>query len=185
MGLARPASTVTEPDMPSATIDRIPRNTPASAQRRIEQRLARRLSYYAMRPADIGQRLAELDREWPIDRTLQANAATLVLAGLALGLSLDRRLLLLPAAVGAFLLQHALQGWCPPLPLFRWMGVRSAEEIAMERYALKALRGDFRDVAPAGAWRPALEETGAAEPGTPAEVAQRDRAAGAMSAVRR
>jgi hypothetical protein len=171
--------------MPSATSDRIPRNTPRSAQRRIEQRLARRLSYYAMRPADIGHRLAELDREWPIDRTLQANAAAVVLAGLGLGLALDRRaLLLLPAAVGAFLLQHALQGWCPPLPLFRWMGVRSAEEIAAERYALKALRGDFRDVAPAGAWQPALEQA-TVEPGTPAAIALRDRAAGAMAAVRR
>jgi hypothetical protein len=63
--------------------------------------------------------------------------------------------------------------------------VRSAQEIAEERYALKALRGDFRDVASAGAWRPALELPGEAEPGTPAAVAVRDRAVGAMAAVRR
>ena len=46
----------------------------------------------------------------------------------------------------ALLLQHALQGWCPPLPVFRRWGVRTAREIEEERYALKALRGDFRAV---------------------------------------
>ena len=48
--------------------------------------------------------------------------------------------------VGAFLLQHALQGWCPPLPLLRQLGVRTAEEINEERTALKTIRGDFYDV---------------------------------------
>jgi hypothetical protein len=48
--------------------------------------------------------------------------------------------------VATFLLQHALQGWCPPVPLFRSLGVRTASEIDEERYALKALRGDFEDV---------------------------------------
>jgi hypothetical protein len=58
----------------------------------------------------------------------------------------DRRLFLLPAIVAGFLLQHALQGWCPPVPLFRHLGFRTAAEIDEERYALKALRGDFRNV---------------------------------------
>lgn len=42
-----------------------------------------------------------------------------------------------------FLFQHAIQGWCPPLPILRRLGFRTAEEINQERYALKALRGDF------------------------------------------
>jgi hypothetical protein len=62
---------------------------------------------------------------------------------------LDRRFLLLPAAVLTFLAQHALQGWCPPLPILRRHGVRAAREIERERYAIKALRGDF-DSLPAG-----------------------------------
>jgi hypothetical protein len=145
---------------------------------------ARRLSYYAMRPADIGQRLAELDREWPVDRMLQANAAALTLGGLLLGVLLDRRLLLVPAAVAGFLLQHALRGWSPPLPLLRGMGARTTEEIALERFALKALRGDFRSVPLAGAWLPALEQA-PVESGTPAAKPLRDRAAAAMDAARR
>lgn len=170
--------------MPAAQIDRIARNTAPRTQRRIDARLARRLSYYAMRPADIDERLAQLEREWPVDRVLQTNAATLSLVGTALAAFVDRRLLWLPAAVAAFLLQHALRGWCPPLPLFRRLGVRSAEEIALERFALKALRGDFGDVARAGTWQPALHLT-EVEPGSPAAAALRDRAAAAMAAAAR
>ena len=39
--------------------------------------------------------------------------------------------------------RHAVKGWCPPVPLFRRLGVRTCGEIERERYALKALRGDF------------------------------------------
>jgi hypothetical protein len=75
------------------------------------------------------------------------------LTGTLLGAYVDRRFLVLPVAVTAFLLQHALQGWCPPVPVFRRLGVRTAAEIDRERYALKALRGDFRrlDVVQPGA----------------------------------
>lgn len=66
--------------------------------------------------------------------------------GTLLGHRADRRFLLLPAAVLAFLGQHALQGWCLPLPLFRRRGVRTIGEIERERYAVKALRGDFDSI---------------------------------------
>jgi hypothetical protein len=42
--------------------------------------------------------------------------------------------------------EHAVQGWCPPLPILRRMGFRTAREIDTERTALKALRGDFARV---------------------------------------
>lgn len=41
------------------------------------------------------------------------------------------------------LLLHGVHGWYPLLPVFRRMGLRTRREIAAERYALKALRGDF------------------------------------------
>lgn len=90
--------------------------------------------------------MAELDREWDIERTLEANAATLATLGAGLSLLIDRKFALVPLVVGGFLLQHAIRGWCPPLPLLRRMGVRTQSEISHERYALKALRGDFRGV---------------------------------------
>lgn len=91
----------------------------------------------------IEARLRELEREWDIERLLQTNASIIVLAGLALGMRVDRRFLLLPAAVFTFFAQHALQGWCPPIPVFRRLGIRTMREIERERYAVKALRGDF------------------------------------------
>ena len=108
--------------------------------------MARDVAFYAAHPDLIDRRLARLDREWDTERTLEANAATLALAGTLLGAFRDRRFLALPAAVTAFLLQHALQGWCPPLPVIRGLGVRTAAEIERERTALKALRGDFSTV---------------------------------------
>ncbi len=60
-----------------------------------------------------------------------------------MALTFNRRWLLLPIAVQSFFMQHVIQGWCPPLPVFRRLGVRTADEINTERYALKVLRGDF------------------------------------------
>jgi hypothetical protein len=94
-------------------------------------------------PAGIQKRLNELQREWDIERAIEANASSLALAGLALGFFVSSWFYLLPAAVAAFLLQHALQGWCPPVPVLRRLGYRTQTEIEQERYALKALRGDF------------------------------------------
>ena len=101
---------------------------------------------YARHPERIDERLRALAKEWDIERILEANASTLALAGTLLGAFVDRRWLLLPAAVTTFLLQHALQGWCPPLPLFRRLGIRTKAEILRERYALRALRGDLDPV---------------------------------------
>jgi hypothetical protein len=97
-------------------------------------------------PEAIARRLRELDEEWDIERTLEANAATLTAVGSALALLVDRRFAVIPLVVGSFLLQHATQGWCPPVPVFRRYGFRTQTEIEQERYALKALRGDFEQV---------------------------------------
>jgi hypothetical protein len=82
-----------------------------------------------------------------MERTLEANAATLAFGGTVLGALGHRRWLLLSGIASGFLLQHALQGWCPPVPLLRRLGIRTAAEIDAERYALKLLRGDFDQAA--------------------------------------
>lgn len=111
--------------------------------------------------AEIDQRLRALDREWDVERLLQTNAPVIVLLGLALGTTVNKRFLLLPAGVFGFFAQHALQGWCPPIPVFRRLGVRTQREIERERHALKALRGDF-DHLPAKEAVPANERVRAA-----------------------
>jgi hypothetical protein len=72
-----------------------------------------------------------------IERVLEVNASTLALSGLILGLTKNRKWLFLPGIVLPFLLQHGLQGWCPPLPLLRRFGIRTRGEIDREKYALK------------------------------------------------
>lgn len=136
-----------------ATATRVEHNTAQAVNRRIERQTARSVGYYAEHPEGIPGRLDELDREWDMERMLEANAAGIGLAGILLGAFVDRRFLALPAAVAGFLLQHALQGWCPPVPLFRRRGVRTAAEIERERTALKALRGDFKAIEPPGRGR--------------------------------
>ena len=127
-----------------STVSRVPAHTNASANELIRRRTEENITRYRNAgPAAIDRRLQELDAEWDIERTLEANAATASLIGLTLGATVDRRWYLFPAVVAGFLLQHALQGWCPPLPVFRRLGIRTSYEIDYERYALKALRGDF------------------------------------------
>ena len=128
-----------------STVSRVPAHTEAEINERIRQQTEENIARYRNAgSAAIDRRLQELDAEWDIERTLEANAAMASLIGLTLGATVDRRWFAFPAIVTGFLLQHALQGWCPPLPVFRRMGFRTSYEIDYERYALKILRGDFR-----------------------------------------
>jgi len=128
------------------TDDRVPAHTTARINKRIRAQTLANISRFAgATPSEIDERLEDLKREWDIERTLEANAASVALLGLGLSI-FDRRFLALPVAVATFLLQHALQGWCPPLPVFRRLGVRTSAEIHAEMIALRILRGDFRDL---------------------------------------
>lgn len=89
------------------------------------------------------RRIRNLEGEWDLERVLETNASALALTGVVLGAFVDKRWLWLSGAVATFLLQHAVQGWCPPVPLFRRFGIRTRGEIDTEKYALKAMRGDF------------------------------------------
>lgn len=122
---------------------RVESQTDRSVNAAIERQIAVNLTHFAEHPEQIDQRLAELDREWDTERWLQLNSGILSAAGLVLAMTRGRKWLLLPLAVQGFFLQHAVQGWCPPLPVFRRLGVRTMREIEMERQGLLALRGDF------------------------------------------
>ncbi|HEY1186102.1 MAG TPA: hypothetical protein VGE74_00535 [Gemmata sp.] len=129
------------------TAQRVPEHTADHVNQQIRERTRRNVERVAAQGREaIDRRLRELDEEWDVERTLEANAATITAVGSGLALLVDRRFALVPLVVGSFLLQHAVQGWCPPLPVFRRMGARTQTEIDEERAALKALRGDFRDV---------------------------------------
>ena len=133
-----------------STRERVPSQTDEEINRRIARRMARNVRYYAERPAEIASRLEELDEEWDIERAIETNASAIAFTGIALGVAGgNRRWLPLSALVTGFLFQHAIQGWCPPIPILRRLGYRTSYEIEQERQALKALRGDFDRVASA------------------------------------
>jgi hypothetical protein len=104
--------------------------------------------YAAASDWEISARIDALDLEWDIERYLEVMAPAFSLTGVALSLAHGRRWLLLPGVVLGFFMQHAIQGWCPPIAALRRMGVRTRREIDEERYALKALRGDFSGLPP-------------------------------------
>jgi hypothetical protein len=121
--------------------------TPPEINERIDAGLEQRLRFYAAQDERaITQRIQELDREWDIERLLEAKAASLTLLGIVLGATRSRIWYLLPLAVAGFLAQQAIQGWCPPVLLLRKLGARTSHEIEQERHALKFLRGDFATV---------------------------------------
>jgi hypothetical protein len=132
--------------MISDTVNRVAEHTPPEVNEKIQSKTEMNIKFYGAHPEIIGQRLEELDREWDIERLLEANGSALLLLGLALGIFVDRKWLAVPALVGGFCLQHAVQGWCPPIEVFRRRGVRTATEIEEERIALKAIRGDFQQL---------------------------------------
>lgn len=131
-------------DIFPATNTRVEQSTPRRVNDEIRAATQRSVQRYAgADKEEITRRIEELDREWDIERTLEMNAATLACTGALLALTVNRRFAWISAVVTGFLLQHALQGWCPPVPFFRKRGVRTAREIYQEKTALRILRGDF------------------------------------------
>lgn len=127
--------------------DRVRRQTSLEQLRKIEERIERNIRLYAGQPDDvITHRIEELQCEWSMERRLQTNASILILTGVLFGLAGRRKWLLLSGTAAGFLLQHAISGWCPPMIGLRKLGVRTRSEIDREIYALKAARGDFKNV---------------------------------------
>ncbi len=127
------------------TATRVTQHTEESVNQRIQRQTEASILHCMSHPKEIDRRLQELDEEWDIERALELNAGVLALSGMALS-TVNRKWVILSAVVAGFLAQHAAQGWCPPVPIFRRLGFRTEREIDEERSALKVLRGDFNDM---------------------------------------
>lgn len=122
--------------------------TAGHVNEQIDREAERRVLRSAGEPKGVlSRRIEELDGEWDMERWLETNASALAFTGTVLGLFVNRKFLAIPCFVLPFLFYHAVQGWCPPVPLFRRNGVRTRREIDAEKYAVKVLRGDFDQVA--------------------------------------
>lgn len=124
--------------------DRIRQATDLRVQEQIDGELIARMGHFADAPRGaLTTRLAELEREWDIERALVLQSSATALTGIALAAGRRSGWLLLTVATSGCLLQHALQGWCPPLGLFRRLGFRTRREIDLEIQMLRLLRGDY------------------------------------------
>lgn len=138
--------------MNSEENDQVRKLTPAEVNARIDADIEDNVSRYSNAGREeIERRIHELDHEWDIDRALMAAAGGVSLLGMALsGITNSRKWLLLPTAIGGFLVQHAYQGTCAPMSLLRRAGVRTRSEIEREKEALRELmdRADERTEQP-------------------------------------
>lgn len=123
-----------------STANRVVEHTPSFLNEKIRQRTQENIAKFQDGdPVAIDDRLMELDKEWDVERAIQTNFALVSLTGLVLS-KLNRKWLYLTVGAAGFLVEHALQGWCPPLSYFRRLGFRSYKEIDDERFALLSMK---------------------------------------------
>ncbi len=132
-----------QPDEP----DRIRENTSEEINRRIDRYTEDNIRYFATQGRGaISERIDDLEEEWDVDRLVQACISGVGLTSIIFGAVFSRKWWLVTTAAVGFLGNHAVNGWCPSAILFRRLGFRTRQEIDREKYALKALRGDFDDI---------------------------------------
>lgn len=124
------------PDVVGARSDPIRRRTSSPVNQAIDEKTQTRMDDALSRGREaVIARLHRLDREIDIDRILMAHFAIIGATALRFGERSRYWRYLLFAQTG-FLMMQALVGWCPPMPVFRRLGFRTAREIAAERAAL-------------------------------------------------
>jgi hypothetical protein len=128
--------------------DEVRRHTPDGTNRRIDERVescVRHMAEQRNRGA-ITRYLETLEREWDLNRVVSVGASAVVVGGLLLGRKPDSHWRRLSLVAAGLLLQHGLLGYGPLAELVRSLGVRTRREIDLEKFALKALRGDFERI---------------------------------------
>ncbi len=127
--------------------DAVRRHTPEGTNRRIDERVERCVRHMAEQHdrAAITRYLEKLEREWDLNRLLSVGASAVMLVGLLVWKE-GRGWRLLSGVAAGLLLQHGLLGYGPLAEGLRALGVRTRREIDLEKFALKALRGDFERI---------------------------------------
>ncbi|MEX1012119.1 MAG: hypothetical protein WD595_06565 [Waddliaceae bacterium] len=127
--------------------DRVRLSTAQNVNKKIDARIIKNLKKFSGQPKEeITKRIIKLEKEWSIERWLELNASTLAFIGIILGVFVHMYWLFLPAIILPFLALHAVNGWCPPLPVMRFVHVRTRREIDWEKFSLKFMRGDFEEL---------------------------------------
>lgn len=102
------------------------------------------INHYYHNKSNIGGRLRQLEKETSIEQIFEWHDAANVTAGTLLSIATGKKKwLILPLLVVIAQTVHSLQGLRLGTSLLRQYGFRPKADIEKEKYALKALRGDF------------------------------------------
>jgi hypothetical protein len=128
--------------------DAVRSHAPEEVNKRIDERVERCVRHMAQQDrAEISRYLKKLEREWDLNRAVTVVGSLIAVAGLWLGRRDGGGWRILSGAAAGLLLQHGLFGFGPLAEMVRALGgVRTRREIDMEKFALKALRGDFERI---------------------------------------
>lgn len=122
------------------TITKVNRNTSTEINKIIQQKAEKTIHDLEDKSnKDIMDRIRQLDYEWDTERVLEINFAVIVLITSKLSLGGHKKWMALSGIASLFMIQHSIQGWCPPLPVIRKFGIRTASEILDEKAILKTM----------------------------------------------
>ena len=123
-------------------------HTPDGVNRRIDARVEKCVRSMAghMDRSVISRYLEKLEKEWDLSRVVTVAASAVSLLGLMLAARDGPGWRRVSRVAAGLRLQHGLFGFDPLAGLVRALGVRTRREIDLEKFALKALRGDFERI---------------------------------------
>jgi hypothetical protein len=102
--------------------------------------------YGSLGKEGLSERIRALDGEWDMEKSATVFLAGAGLFGMVMGLIGSRLWRVLTWASLPCLFLLAQDKWRPSESILKSLGLRSRKEILAEKYALKALRGDFKRV---------------------------------------
>lgn len=128
-------------------MDLVRENTSEEINRRIDHFTEENIRYYATQTEKvISRRINTLEKEWDVQKLVQAIDAGVGLGSIFLGVLGAKKWWFIATLAAASSGMHAMKGWSPGTIALRRMGFRTRQEIDREKYALKALRGDFEEM---------------------------------------
>jgi|SRR6218665_1185125 len=128
--------------------DSVRTHTPDELNRRIDAQVERCVRHMAEQSDRhvISQYLEHLERAWDLNRVVTVSASAVALLGVALAPRSNNGWKVLGGVAAGLLLQQGLFGFGPLATIARAFGARTRREIDLEKFALKALRGDFERI---------------------------------------
>ena len=128
-----------------SSADAVRTHAPQEVNSRIDAQVERCVRHMAEQTdhSVISRYLERLEREWDLNRVVMVAVSAVSLVGWAVAPPRSLAWRLLGGVTSGLLLQQGLFGFGPLSMLTRRLGVRTRREIDLEKFALKALRGDF------------------------------------------